>query len=278
MHWVSSLASLTLYEFAWAAISKHTLTTVLAAVKLEDTHRIPDPSIKLSPVQIQEGPFFKTPCVNHNHVQTAMETAPILPPEPHVHRSASPHTPSAGPPAHLLSSLPISSTELLTPSVPSPLSSAMEPPHSPPPAGTEILSENMPHRRLLLHIKRYNGELRATPMTSLSQETLAAGIDTTPSASSTQYVTPATGTPSANNSQQEMLHPAAEAFAPDETTPDTSADNGFTEIGENLIGTVRPAPEDVVIMQETTTKQAHVLGGVAYYSENKKILLVYRAY
>ncbi|KAF8511026.1 hypothetical protein JB92DRAFT_2831335 [Gautieria morchelliformis] len=101
MHWVSSLASLPLYEFAWAAISKRTLTTVLAAVKLEDMHRIPDPSIELSPVQIQEGPFFK-------------------------------------------------------------------PPPSPPPAGTEILSENMPRRRLLLHIKRYNGELRATPMTSLS--------------------------------------------------------------------------------------------------------------
>jgi hypothetical protein len=49
----------TLYEFAWAAISKRTLTTVLAAVKLEDTHRIPDPSIELSPVQIQEGPFFE---------------------------------------------------------------------------------------------------------------------------------------------------------------------------------------------------------------------------
>jgi hypothetical protein len=46
---------------------------------------------------------------------------------------------------------------------------------------------------------------------------------------------------SANNSQQEMLHPAAESFAPDETTPDTSADNGFTEIGETLIGTVRLA-------------------------------------
>ncbi|KAF8526391.1 hypothetical protein JB92DRAFT_2872788 [Gautieria morchelliformis] len=179
--------SMALYEFAWAAISKRTLTTVLAAVKLEDAHRIPDPSIELSPVQIQEGPFFETPCVNHNHVQTAMETAPILPPEPHVHR--------------------------------------------------------------------YNGELRATPMTSLSQETLAAGIDTTPSASSTQYVTPATETPSANNSQQEMLHPAVEAFAPDETTPDTSADNGFTEIGETLIGTVRLAPEDVVVMQETTTKR-----------------------
>ncbi|KAF8464779.1 hypothetical protein JB92DRAFT_2838764 [Gautieria morchelliformis] len=150
--------------------------------------------------------------------------------------------PSAGPPAHLLSSLPISSTELLTPSVPPPLSSSMQPPRSPPPAGTEIL---------------YNGELCATPMTSLSQETLAAGIDTTPSASSTQYVTPATETPSANNSQQEMLHPTAEAFAPDETTPDTSADNGFTEIGATLIGTVRPAPEDVVIMQETTTKHKH---------------------
>jgi hypothetical protein len=49
----------TLYEFAWAAISKRTLTTVLAAVKLEDTHRIPDPSIELSPVQIREGPFFE---------------------------------------------------------------------------------------------------------------------------------------------------------------------------------------------------------------------------
>ncbi|KAF8468775.1 hypothetical protein JB92DRAFT_2838496 [Gautieria morchelliformis] len=243
MHW-------TLYEFAWAAISKRTLTTVLAAVKLEDTHRIPDPSIELSPVQIQEGPFFE--CC-HRH---PMEMAPISP-EPHVHRSPSPHMPSAGPPAHLLSSLPISSTELLTPSVPSPLSSAMQPPQSPPPAGTEILSENMPRRRLLLHIKRYNGELRTTPMTPLSQETLAAGIDTTPLASSTQYVTPVTETPSANNSQQEMLHPAAEAFAPDETTPDTSADNGFTEIGETLIGTVRPAPEDVVIMQETTTNREH---------------------
>ncbi|KAF8529956.1 hypothetical protein JB92DRAFT_2858938 [Gautieria morchelliformis] len=212
-----------LYEFSWAAISKRTLTTVLAAVKLEDAHRIPDPSIELSPVQIQEGPLFETPCVNHNHVQTAMETAPIVPPEPHV--------------------------------LPPPLSSAMQPPRLPPPAGIEILSENMPRRRLLLHITRSNGELRATPMTSLSQETLAAGIDTTPSASSTQYVTPAMETPSANNSQQEMLHPAAEAFTPDETTPDTSADNGFTEIGETLIGTVRLAPEDVVVMQETTTKR-----------------------
>jgi hypothetical protein len=85
-----------------------------------------------------------------------------------------PHVSSAGPPAHLSSLLPISSTELLTYSVASPLSSAMQPPRSPPPAGTEILSENTPRRRLLLRIKRYNGELRATPMTSLSQDTLAA--------------------------------------------------------------------------------------------------------
>ncbi|KAF8507881.1 hypothetical protein JB92DRAFT_2832616 [Gautieria morchelliformis] len=122
----------TLYEFAWAAISKRTLTTVLAAVKLEDTHRFPDPSIELSPVQIQEGPFFEPWKRLLSYPLSRMFIGHL------------PHTPSAGPPAHLLSSLPISSTELLTPSVPSPLSSAMQPPRSPPPAGTEILSENMP--------------------------------------------------------------------------------------------------------------------------------------
>ncbi|KAF8514799.1 hypothetical protein JB92DRAFT_2829886 [Gautieria morchelliformis] len=167
---------------------------VLAAVKLEDTHRIPDPSIELSPVQIQEGPFF----------------------EPWKRLLSYP-----------LSRLFIASSLATT------------------------CWDRDP-------VREY-----ATPKTSVAyqkvqrQETLAAGIDTTPSASSTQYVTPATETPSANNTQQEMLHPAAEAFAPDETTPDTSADNGFTEIGETLIGTVRPAPEDVVIMQETMTKREH---------------------
>ncbi|KAF8504201.1 hypothetical protein JB92DRAFT_3098638 [Gautieria morchelliformis] len=173
------------------------------------------------------------PILPPTHVQPAVETALILPPEPHGDRSSSPCMSSAGPPAHLSPVLRIPSAELPIRLVHSPPpSSAMQPPRLLPPAGMETLSENTPGQRVLLHIKRYNGQLRATAITLRTSAENIAPAETT------------------------VIAPA-ETISPVESItlgPDTSADNGFTEIVETLTGSVRPELDNVVMMRETMTK------------------------